>query len=379
MATIPTVPDEKDTTKVSLTQAIINSLGELNSETGATSQLGNGSFEDIESGEPLLWVVTDNAGGSHAISDATESGGEAHHGQRSLQCVTTGGGGYVEALSDIFLPVGEDNVIRAQGFARRDTSGIRKRIQVLYYDEDLSLVSTDTMYDNSGTDLTYERVGGSSDVPATAHYYKIKLIAGESGGAIAGNVFFDGFIASILMRPPELEPVVYTSAGAGSYTVPSGVFAIHITCAGAGGGGGGGSTRGGGGGSGYIEGHMVGVTPGDVLVVTVGAGGVGGGNTINGTDGGDSWVGVVDFDNRYVAGDGGGGGVANGGAGGVGWNDGGSPLGEGGDHVYGTPGVGGAGGTDATGNCAGGGGSSGAGNFGGDGADGYVVITPHLT
>ena len=234
MATIPTVPSEKDTTKVSLMQSIIDALAELNAETGSSSFLKNGSFEDIESGEPLLWVISDLAGGSHAISDVTESGGEAHHGQRSLQTTETGLGGYVEALSDIFLPVGEDNTVVLEGFARRDTASIKIRAQVLYYNASKSLISTDTVYQDTGTGTTYAQVGGTSDAPVNALFYKIKLIGGEAGGAISGNVFFDGFAANILNRPPELEPFVFDAAGSTTYTVPDGVKAVHITVAGAG-------------------------------------------------------------------------------------------------------------------------------------------------
>ena len=392
MATIPTVPSEKDTTKVSLSQAIIDTLSELNAEVaGGLGRLKNGSFEDVDAGEPTLWDVTDSSGGSHQISDATDSGGEAHHGQRSLQMTTTGGGGFVEALSSEFLPVGNGNTILCAGFARRDTAAIRTRIQLLYYNESQSLVATDTIYDNSGTGTSYALVGASSDAPATAHFYKVKLIGGESGGAIAGNVFFDGFASAALLRPPTMLPTSYGTAGATTYTVPDGVFAVHLTCAGAGGGGGSNDTgAGGGGGSGFIEGHTVEVAPGDVLVVTVGAlgaGGAGGGN--DGADGGDSWVAppASNFANRYIAGAGGGGGKdGTTGTGGSGWNDGSAESsgtgGNGADHVYGTGGTGGAPGVlggDASGNCAGGGGAgSGTGAPGGDGADGFIIITPHL-
>lgn len=395
MATVPTVPSEKDTTKVSFAQAVVDAIAELNTETASSiSQLGNGSFEDVSSGEPVLWVVTDNSGGSHSISDATESGGEAHHGQRSLQCVVTGGGGFVEALSDIFLPVGEGNTVAVAGFIRRDTASIRTRIQVLYYDEDLSIVSTDTVYDNSGTGTTYAFTGlAKSEVPATAHFYKINLIAAESGGAIAGNVFFDGFAANIPLRPLE-TPTIYTVAGADTYTVPIGAETLHIVCVGGGGGGGGSDAvfGAGGGASGNGRGMTPQVVPGNVLIVTVGALGTGGAAGVNGSDGSMSWVAPPggDLENRYVGGEGGGGGIASSGSAGAGgsslWNDGqdapGGNGGDGGDHTYGTKGAGGAGGGgdggDATGNCAGGGGADNATNAGGNGAPGYIIITPNF-
>jgi hypothetical protein len=395
MATIPTVPSEKDTTKVSFAQAVVDALSELNAEAGSSkSQLGNGSFEDVESGEPVLWNVTDFAGGSHAISDATESGGEAHHGQRSLQATATGGGGYVEALSGVFLPVGANNTVLVMGFGRRDTANLRIRVQVLYYNENQSLVATDTVEDNADTGVVYSIRSGISTAPSTAHFYKIKLICGESGGSIGGNVFFDGFASALLLRPFPLEPRGYPNAGTTTYTVPDGIKAVHITCAGGGGGGGGSTvgagTGGGGGGAGHIEGHMVGVAPGDVLVVSVGAGGSGGTGGVSGSAGINSWVAAPsgNFANRYISAPGGGGGTdgPGGGAAGTGWNDGtagGADGGAGADHVYGTQGAGGTGGGnggDATGNCAGGGGGDhGTGNSsGGDGADGYIIITPHL-
>lgn len=382
MAGVPAVPDEKDTTKVSFAQAVIDALTELSEEVGSTSLLKNGSFEDVDAGEPLLWVVSDSAGGSHAISDATESGGEAHHGQRSLQMTTTGSGGFVEALSDRFLAVGGGDTILCAGYARRDTSGIRKRVQLLYYDADKSIVSTDTLEDNSDSALTYVTIGGTSDAPANARFYKVKLIGGVSGGAIAGNVFFDGFSSVLFLRPSDLEPEIFSTAGATTYTVPPGVVAVHIAVAGAGGGGGS-AAGGGGGGSGFLGGLTVAVSPNDVLVVTVGAGGTGGLPGNDGAAGGVSWVALPggNFANRYASASGGNGGISGSGskAGGTGWNNGAAGAasvgGAGADHVYGTGGAGG--GNDATGNCAGGGGQNAVGN-GGDGADGYIIMTPHL-
>ena len=199
MATIPIVPSVKDTTKLSLAQAIVTALSELNSTLSGVSSGGliNGSFEDVSGGEPVFWTITDAAGGSHVISDLTDSGGNAIHGKRSLQMLTTGGGGFVEALSDDFIPCGELNTIKLLGFVQRSVASIRTRIQILYFNESESLIATDNIYDNSGTGLTWAIWSDVGAVPAGAFFYKVKLIGGESGGAIAGNVFFDGFLSII--------------------------------------------------------------------------------------------------------------------------------------------------------------------------------------
>jgi len=78
-----------------------------------------------------------------------------------------------------------------------------------------------------------------------------------------------------------------------TFTVPSGVYQVHVCMTGAGGGGAGSSSsQNGGGNCGQLINQLIDVTPGDSITVTVGTGGTGGTNG-NGSNGGNSVFGSV--------------------------------------------------------------------------------------
>ncbi|MFZ1801714.1 MAG: hypothetical protein WAU03_02250 [Candidatus Saccharimonas aalborgensis] len=171
---------------------------------------------------------------------------------------------------------------------------------------------------------------------------------------------------------------VYTTQGASSFTVPSGVTSLTVKLWGGGGGGGaGGSAAAGGtgGGAGEATG-TISVTPGETLTVYVGGGGSAGTrNTAGGGGGGGAYSSIYRGTTALAiaAGGGGGGGGRNsagntGGAGGAGGGTtgvAGSTSGAGGGGGAGTQSAGGAGGTGGT--NAGSAGGSLTGGLGGDG------------
>ncbi len=198
---------------------------------------------------------------------------------------------------------------------------------------------------------------------------------------------------------------VFSTPGAGSWTVPCGVTYVTVAVYGGGGGGGGSNTAGqaggGGGAGGYAETGFI-VTPGDVIPFTIGTGGSAGGPAGNGGAGGQTnlqpYSGLTAF--------GGSGGLCenNGGGGGAGGtttlfgtyifgengNAGGASIGgHGGSNNGpngGSGGLGGAAGVNggngfSLGSGGGGGGSKsgGANTSGGAGAGGGVVFTYNTT
>lgn len=180
---------------------------------------------------------------------------------------------------------------------------------------------------------------------------------------------------------------LFTSQGAGTYTVPSGVTSLTVKMWGAGGGGGGGAATGAGGaggGGGYSTATLT-VTPGETLDVYVGGGGGGGSYSSSGSGAGGGGGGGG-YSSLYrgstllllAAGGGGGGGsrVARaGGAGGAG----GGTSGVAGTAGYSGNGNGGGGGTSSAGGSggtsSGNAGSSGSSLTGGDGAGGSSSTT----
>jgi hypothetical protein len=173
---------------------------------------------------------------------------------------------------------------------------------------------------------------------------------------------------------------VYSSQGADTYTVPSGVTSLTVKMWGGGGGGGGGAATAAGaagGGAGYVTATLS-VTPGEVLNVYVGGGGAGGSYNNGGNDAG-SGGGGGGYSSLYrsstilalAGGGGGGGGARQGTAGGAGGAGGGTTAVAGttvGNGAGGGAGTASAGGTGGTGGNNGG--SNGSSLTGGAGADG---------
>ncbi|MCP1221322.1 hypothetical protein NKW45_05610 [Acetobacter orientalis] len=114
-------------------------------------------------------------------------------------------------------------------------------------------------------------------------------------GADGANwvLFFDGYAKSDALkslRPLSqiIQPVVFSSGGTYTYTVPANVYGIRVKCWGGSGGGGGsagnGSSGAGGASGAYSEGIYT-VVPGQELQVVVGSGGSGGASGGDGTGG----------------------------------------------------------------------------------------------
>src|SRR5450830_1932336 len=87
------------------------------------------------------------------------------------------------------------------------------------------------------------------------------------------------------------QAVSFTSAGAYSYTVPSGVTRLRVEVGGGGGGGGGreGSNNGSRGGAGHVLWTILNVSPGQVVSGVVAGGGGAGQGPVPGTGGGQRW------------------------------------------------------------------------------------------
>lgn len=194
----------------------------------------------------------------------------------------------------------------------------------------------------------------------------------SSGTTVAGGfVYSVGGIAS--------QGQVFSSQGAASFVVPTGISSLTLKMwGGAGGGGGGGATAAGaaGGGGGYVT-STISVTAGETLSVYVGGGGAGGSYDARGVGAGGGGGGGG-FTSLYrgstalaIAGGGGGGGGGRqalaGGAGGAGGGTSGINGSNGGTTVAGRAGTASTGGAAGTGGTNG---IAGASLLGGDGGDG---------
>lgn len=109
------------------------------------------------------------------------------------------------------------------------------------------------------------------------------------------SVFSDSLMlmASTSLSAPPGEIIVDAASNNVEWTVPEGVYFIHVVCIGGGGGGsmsnsGGGG--GGGGGGGLTYKNFIPVTPGEVLTLRAGTGGAGATTTAGGTGGNPSTI-----------------------------------------------------------------------------------------
>lgn len=186
----------------------------------------------------------------------------------------------------------------------------------------------------------------------------------------AGTAAAGGYIYSV--GGGSFSGQTFSSQGAATFTVPSGITSISVKMWGGGGGGGSGgtsSTGGAGGGAGYVTGSLT-VTPNETLNIYVGGGGSAG--TKNTTSGGGGGGGHTSLHRSSTAlaiaagGGGGGGGRVNAGQNGANGGAGGGTTGVSGGTFGGGGGGSGSGGSAGSGgSCAGTAGSSLTGGIGG--------------
>jgi len=215
--------------------------------------------------------------------------------------------------------------------------------------------------------------------PASMSEYRGKDCT-DLTGPISFSDFYgkDDFVAAdsdsfFMVIRSNTNPTTNTVTQSHTFTVPCGVFIVHIVCVGGGASGGEAFYSGGGGGGGsltYV--NNVDVTPGMQLEVKVGNGGATGGTRSNGNNGYSSYVKkngtTIALANGGSAGKGGTGNTTNfmGGAGGTAWN-GSSAMSFAGTNATYASYAGGTGGRAEDDNAGGGGGAAGYAGRGGHG------------
>ncbi|MFZ5530287.1 MAG: hypothetical protein ACOY4U_04455, partial [Pseudomonadota bacterium] len=283
--------------------------GTMTVETGP-NLLRNGSFESGASG----WTFTDYTGGSHAISTSQHA-----HGAQSLAITSTvlaNGGG--DAISAAYMEVGSDEFYQWEGWAFGSVTNLSGKIEVTWYDNAKSSISTSVLYTSSNLPTSKTLNVGIVKAPNTARFAKFKVTGGiPATGSATGTAYFDG------LRLGDFAGVSGSQKflASGTWVCPAGVTTAYVTGEGGGGGGGGGvgSTGAGGGGGSAARAvrQAVTVTPGNSYTVTIAAGGAGGASSSSGSTGGTTSFGSL------VSLPGGGGGVGNGGGNGAGGGGGG--------------------------------------------------------
>ncbi len=348
-----TKPVQGDATKkATFADPVIDDLNFLYNRLSAIAALAipNSSFEaDTDADNlPDQWTRTLYTGGSFTLAGAGLADTECRHGRRAIKFTSPGGagngGGYID--TDDLIEVTPLLPLVISFLHKASAATMRNKVDILFFDAAQVAVSTVSAYTSITNPTTWTRLLATAAVPATARYFKIRLIGGENTTTVAGDAYFDNVEARQIDFEYRLE---FRVPGTHKWTCPADRNVVLVECYGAGGGSGSsdvGNGGGGGGGGGYCR-KLYAVTPGTTYTITIGAGGNGGTAGGNGTNGGNT---VFDT----------GGGTP--------------PTANGGTHGKGrlNGSTGGAGGSASNGevNTTGGPGQTGGGSNGGDGGPG---------
>lgn len=298
--TIPK-PDQGDTTKKSLIDAMIDDLEDLNARISVAAQILNGSFEtDADSdGIPDAWTRTLYTGGTF-----TRDNTDQIDGLYSVKFTSPGGagngGGYIES-TDAF-PVSPNRAIQVLWGMKSSVAGVSNKVEIYWFKSDLTASATPStsLYSSTSNPTIWNSFTNGANPPSDARFAKVRFTGCHTSSTTAGSTWFDNVkVQWSIYTVPVFELITLS----GTWTCPNNVTRVRVRMWG--GGAGGHATGGGGGAGGYSE-FIQGVTPTTGYTVTIGAGGAVGSNGGNTT-----------FDAVTVSG-GTTGGAAAGGAGGAG-------------------------------------------------------------
>lgn len=242
----------------------------------------NGSFETDSDGDgqPDNWTLTAIGAGSGTLSTSVVA-----HGGKSYAVTVSATGGGTLAQNEL-LPCNNGEILAVSFWNRTSNTGTTDLATVEWFDSaSASLGAATTIWSGgaSRTVDTWERVFAGMVAPATARFFKLRLVGGSTGAA-TGTVYFDGVLVDTVVFKRKTH-YFYTGAATTktwSFIAPSGVTMVKCTVVGGGGTGGygGGHGSGGGGGAGGTAIALTPVTPGTHVLVTVGQGGQGGVGTV---------------------------------------------------------------------------------------------------
>ena len=171
------------------TGTIVDSFTAINpSEVGtsiAPNIALNGSFEDLSGTNPTNWVQTLYSAGA-GVQDT-----DSIHGKYSWKFTSAGsGGGYI--TSETAFLVAYNRPILLYWDMKSSVADVRNVIDILWYDDTDSLLSTTTAYDNSTTNPTsYTRKYYTATPPVNAVTAKLRLYGCHSSDNTAGSTWYD--------------------------------------------------------------------------------------------------------------------------------------------------------------------------------------------
>src|SRR5262245_3176518 len=191
-----TKPAQGDATKKSFADGIVDDLNFLFNRLSAVNALTvpNNSFEADNDADHLPdgSTRTPHTGGSFSLTGAGLADTECRHGRRAIKFVSPGGsgngGGYID--TDDFLECTPLLPLVVSFLHKASAATMRNKVDILFFDASQISVSTVTVYSSITNPTSWSRFLVTAAVPATARYFKIRLIGGENTTTVAGSAYF---------------------------------------------------------------------------------------------------------------------------------------------------------------------------------------------
>lgn len=160
--------------------------------TIAGSDIPNGSFE-VDStglGTPDGWTLFTYPGGTVERDTATVA-----HGEASLKMVHPGGGGNGGgyATSD-YVACNQLEKLALKFIHWATAAGMKNQVIIYWYTAAKVACATPstTLYDSTANPTTATSFVKEALPPATARFFKVRVVGGESSVNVAGTAYFDG-------------------------------------------------------------------------------------------------------------------------------------------------------------------------------------------
>ena len=195
----------------------------------------NGSFESFEVASPYYannWGRTHYTGGS----SGTQSSDQAE-GARCLFITSPGGsgngGGYYDSDYVFCTPL-KPVTLQFEHWA--SAAGIHNQVLLRWYDKDKVYISETALYDSSANPTGKTLFILGANPPATAKFFKVRLIGAKNDNTTAGTAYFDGLLllalaaAPVLIDQPEVQTTAatFTDVGSQGIWIPYGVKNLVI-------------------------------------------------------------------------------------------------------------------------------------------------------
>lgn len=159
----------------------------------STTDIPNGFFEVSSSpGSPDSWDVTLYAGGSSTLDTSAPMAGV-----QSLKFTHPGGSGNGGGYADSeYMPCGVDNPVTLS-FIIKSSNTTKNRVLFRWFDKDKVYISETLSYNEVDTPSTQTLFKVLGTPPATAKYYRIRLVGGFNDTDVSGSVWFDAVTVDI--------------------------------------------------------------------------------------------------------------------------------------------------------------------------------------